>query len=142
MLLFKRNSRLYIGQINIFCLLKNHEMGEFNEVNDRDKPSHVKLGLSQLNTGRENRYCRFEKYLRRVSFWMVRKNHTSKELMPPDDSNPYLDNAKLFFWGTTQNKTRLSILRIFEYSNFNNSNEKRLSIVLCITFNVLFEVLT
>ena len=35
--------------------------------------------------------------LRRVSFGMVRKKQTSKELMPPDDSNPYLDNAKLIF---------------------------------------------
>ena len=45
---------------------------------------------------------------------MVRKNRTSKELLPPDDSNLYLDNAKLFFSETTQNKTHL---------NFSNSKE-------------------
>ena len=39
---------------------------------------------------------------------MVRKNQTSKEFYRRDDSIPYLDNAKLFYFRTIQNGFRLS----------------------------------
>ena len=38
---------------------------------------------------------------------MVRKNQTSKEFRRHDDSIPYLDNAKLILFRTTQNGSRL-----------------------------------
>ena len=46
--------------------------------------------------------------LRRDPFWLVRKNQTSKEFGRHDDSIPYLDNAKLILFRTTQNGSRLS----------------------------------
>ena len=52
--------------------------------------------------------------LRRVSFCVVRKNQRSKEFSRYDDSIPYLDNAKLILFLTTQNETRLSDLEKFD----------------------------
>ena len=46
--------------------------------------------------------------LRRVLFWRVSKNQTSKEFCRLGDSIPYLDNAKLFYFLTLENKNRLS----------------------------------
>ena len=63
--------------------------------------------------------------LRRVSFCVVRKNLRSKEFSRHDDSIPYLDNAKLILFLTTQNETRLSgnspllrsLLKLVQWTN-------------------------
>ena len=52
--------------------------------------------------------------LRWDPFWVVRKNQTSKEFRRHDDSIPYLDNAKLILFWTTQNGSRLSFTKWFE----------------------------
>ena len=51
--------------------------------------------------------------LRRIVFWRVRNNQTSKEFCRRDDSIPYLDNAKIIFLLTLQNTIRLSRYSVF-----------------------------
>ena len=64
-----------------------------DESSDHEIDNIETIHLDESNENEEIEE-RFRSNLRRVSFWRVRKNQTSKEFCRLDDSIPYLDNAE------------------------------------------------